>query len=100
MEFLHHNPGLFRYRNHIVAVQNLGTPDTYEDILEILKNKNKISKDTAEKLQRLAGFRNRLAHWYFKLDPAIIYAHMELLNDIETYLNEIKKFFKLIIFLL
>lgn len=81
--------------NHIVAVQNLGTPDTYEDILEILKNKNKISQDTASKLQGLAGFRNRLAHGYFKLDPSVLYSYMDNLSDIETYLDETKNSLKL-----
>lgn len=81
--------------NHIVAEQSLGTPETYEDILEILEQTKKILPTTAKSLQGLAGFRNRLAHGYFRLDPEVLYRYLKNLANIETYLKEIKDSLKI-----
>lgn len=81
--------------NHIVAEQNLGTPETYEEILEILQSSKKINPALADKLKGLAGFRNRLAHGYSKIDPDVLYGYLDNLIYIETYLQEIKNILKI-----
>lgn len=80
--------------NHAIATLDLGTPETYEEILEILKNKERITRKTADQLQGLAGFRNRLAHGYFKIDPELLYKHLSKLTYIQTYIREVKNLLK------
>lgn len=81
--------------SHIIAEQSLGSPETYEDILEILKKNKKISLKLFNNLRGLAGFRNRLAHGYFKLDGELLYKYLANIKDIESYLHGLKYLLKL-----
>lgn len=50
--------------NHIISQQNLGSPSDYGEIFLILEQKGVINNKQAEKLIRMAGFRNVLIHEY------------------------------------
>lgn len=50
--------------NHIVSQGNLGSPSDYGEIFLILSEKGIISPSQADKLVKMAGFRNVLIHEY------------------------------------
>ncbi|MBU4251972.1 MAG: DUF86 domain-containing protein [Candidatus Omnitrophica bacterium] len=50
--------------NHIVAQENLGSPSDYGEIFLILAQKGIINGEQAEKIIRMAGFRNIIIHEY------------------------------------
>lgn len=50
--------------NHIVASENIGAPADYGEIFLLLAEKRVINDEQAEKLVRMAGFRNILIHEY------------------------------------
>ena len=50
--------------NHIISQQNLGYPSDYGEIFLILAQKQVIPGQLAERLIRMAGFRNVLIHEY------------------------------------
>lgn len=52
----------------IIAYKNLPKPSTYSESFDILNEANIITKKSAEKLRRMAGFRNVIAHDYEQLD--------------------------------
>ncbi len=76
--------------NHIIAQKRLGVPETYEDIIKILKTAHLIAAETEDILLKIAGFRNRLAHGYFKIDPALLYAYLDNLGMLEKFILNIK----------
>lgn len=74
--------------NHIIADHQLKTPDSNKDIFKILANNNIIDKNLADKLMKMAGFRNILVHDYLDLDRELEY------EIISNNLEDIKKFMK------
>lgn len=79
--------------NHIIATKRLGVPETYEQIIGLLKEGGLIGADIEGVLLKMAGFRNRLAHGYFKLDPELLYAYLNNLEIIERFIFSIKDAF-------
>lgn len=57
---------------HICAVKKLGIPQSSADVFRLLKDKEWISADTAGRMARMTGFRNRAVHMYQELDLAIV----------------------------
>ena len=54
--------------NHIVAYEQLGNPENYREIFELLTEKGVISQQLSEKMVRMVGFRNIVIHLYEKVD--------------------------------
>lgn len=50
--------------NHIISQQNMGSPSDYGEIFLILTQEGVINNKQADKLIRMAGFRNVLIHEY------------------------------------
>ena len=50
--------------NHIISSENMGSPSDYGEIFVILAEKGIINESQANKLIRMAGFRNVLIHEY------------------------------------
>lgn len=68
--------------NHVVAQFDLPKPTTYREVFKTLHAKRMISRDLAEKLVSLAGFRNVLVHVYWRLDLGKV--HAVLMQDLKT----------------
>lgn len=68
--------------NHIIGEFRFPKPATYKEAFEILTEKKIIPYELAEKLSRLAGFRNILVHLYWRVD--LEKAHKILKEDITT----------------
>lgn len=75
----------------LIALKDFRRPSTYSDTFHILCEEEIIDVGLTEKLIKMAGFRNIIAHDYEDLDFGIIYDVLQNhLNDIENFLVVIK----------
>jgi len=77
--------------NHLIADQNLRTPESNRDVFKVLYENNLIKKDLYSKLEKMAGFRNILVHDYLTLDRELEY------EIIRTNLDDLRKFMEMIV---
>lgn len=76
----------------IIAHNNFRKPSTMSDAFYILNEEKVIPGRLTEKLVRMVGFRNVLAHDYEDIDYDIVYEVLqEGLNDIEVFLKVVSK---------
>ena len=74
----------------VIAYKNLRRPSTMSDSFYILQEGGIISIELTEKMVKMTGFRNIIAHDYEKLNYAIVYDVLQnRLPDIEDFLNRI-----------
>lgn len=74
----------------VIAYKNLRKPSTMSDSFYILQEEGIISIELTEKMVKMTGFRNIIAHDYEKLNYAIVYDVLQSkLPDIEDFLNRI-----------
>ncbi len=72
----------------IIAYKDLRKPATLSETFHILKEENIISTELAEKMVKMSGFRNIIAHVYEKLNYDIVYDVLQKgLKDIEEFLK-------------
>lgn len=76
--------------NHIIADDNLGVMNYYNDIPAILAEKRLITSAQQVTWTKMIGFRNVLVHDYADIDQRIVYDVLQnRLQDIE----DLKRFF-------
>ncbi|MHA1266151.1 MAG: type VII toxin-antitoxin system HepT family RNase toxin [Candidatus Helarchaeota archaeon] len=79
--------------NHIISRLELKKPETYQDILLILGENSILPKYFAEKVAKMAGFRNILVHGYTDIDETIVYEQThDGIQDFEEFIKYILKF--------
>ncbi len=79
-----------------ISLRDLRRPTTMSESFDILLEERAISKTLAEKMSRLVGFRNIMAHEYEKVDYAIVYDVLQnKMLDIKAFLTAIRKFLKI-----
>lgn len=72
----------------IIAYKKLRKPQTFSDAFSILREDKIISFDLSEKLTKMVGFRNIIAHDYEEVDINIVYDILHnRLSDIEEFIN-------------
>ena len=70
----------------VIALKSLRKPATMGEAFSVLQEAGLLSSELAEKLTRMAGFRNILAHDYERLDYEIIHAVLhKRLVDVEEF---------------
>ncbi|KCZ73109.1 hypothetical protein ANME2D_00168 [Candidatus Methanoperedens nitroreducens] len=77
---------------YIIAQRGLEKPSTYRETFEILGRQGLISKELADELSDLAGFRNVLVHIYWGLNLDEVYGVLQ--NDLRVlkeYITYVKK---------
>ncbi|MBI5207730.1 MAG: DUF86 domain-containing protein [Candidatus Firestonebacteria bacterium] len=86
--------GVFHIGSHILARIPGGRASEYKEIALKLGVVGIIDKNYAENnLKAMAGYRNRLTHFYADISPKEIYKILkENLNDFNVFLEAIKKF--------
>lgn len=77
--------------NHLIADQNLETPDSNRDIFRILFENEIIGYELKEALIKMAGFRNILVHDYLDLDRELEY------EIIKNNIGDIKEFMRVVL---
>ncbi len=79
--------------NHLIAVKGLEMPERYEEIISTLAKEGVIPEDLAKSLEGMGGFRNLIAHGYFKIDLNKLYGYLKKTKDIKKFLEEISPYF-------
>lgn len=70
---------------HIVAEDTDRTPEDYGSVFLLLAEQHIIPADLADRLRLATGLRNLLVHAYLDIDPTRVWAHLERLDDLETF---------------
>ena len=60
--------------SHIISYSGFREPRDNEDCFQIMLENGIISPGSADRLKRMAQFRNIVVHDYTKINPAIVYA--------------------------
>lgn len=76
----------------IIAYKNLRKPTTMSEAFYILNEEKIIPQDLTEKMVKMTGFRNVIAHDYEKINYDILYEVLQKgLKDIDNFLAKISK---------
>jgi uncharacterized protein YutE (UPF0331/DUF86 family) len=72
--------------SHIVSDERLGEPETSRDVFRLLGKAGIVPADLAERLERMAGFRNVVVHLYQNVDLGIVR------DVVENHLGDLLEF--------
>jgi uncharacterized protein YutE (UPF0331/DUF86 family) len=87
---------IFDIGRHIIAKTAGKAAVEYKEIAKALGENGVVSKKLAEKLILMAGYRNRLIHFYHEVSDTEIYVIIKNhLNDVEEFVKEIKTFIQI-----
>lgn len=79
----------------IVSIEQLGLPADEKSIFDMLVKKTILSKEVAEKLKDMKGFRNILIHRYADVDDEQVHHYLTAcLNDFDEFEKEVKTYMK------
>lgn len=74
----------------VIAEGNLGLPNSYKNTFKILANHSIISADAANKMGKMAGFRNLSVHDYTEINLEIVKSIVrERLGDFEEFYRQV-----------
>ncbi|MBP8000655.1 MAG: DUF86 domain-containing protein [Chloroflexi bacterium] len=77
----------------LLAAASSQIPTTYKEIFTFLANQQIIPLPLAEKLVRMAGFRNILVHMYLDVDMSKLYQFLQNdLGDFEEYAHHVAEY--------
>ncbi len=75
---------------HICVKNNLGQPQDYTEIFDILDKGGVLKENFAEKIRGMAGYRNRLVHMYNEVAADELYQILQKkLDDFKEFTDEI-----------
>jgi uncharacterized protein YutE (UPF0331/DUF86 family) len=81
--------------NHLAARRGGRSPEDYADCFAVLGEMGAIDEDLRQRLTRMARFRNRLVHLYWKVDDAEVHRIVrDELRDLEEYLVSVGRYLK------
>ena len=59
--------------SHLVAGEQLGNPQSYREVIELLGERSILPADFVALVRRMPGFRNILVHDYLAVDPHLVW---------------------------
>jgi len=75
----------------VISFKNLRKPTTQGETFTILREAGMIDDGLEDKMIRMAGFRNVLAHDYLEINYDIVYDVLQnKLSDIEKFIRKVK----------
>lgn len=81
--------------NHLAARRGGRSPEDYADCFAVLHEIGVVDEDLRQRLTRMARFRNRLVHLYWKVDHAEVYRIIrEEIHDLGEYLVNVGRYLK------
>lgn len=81
---------------HVAATEGLGLPGTLAESFTLLERAGMLSTELAERLRRMAGFRNIAVHEYTAIDPLIVDSIVEHhLDDLRALCRRVLTHFAL-----
>jgi uncharacterized protein YutE (UPF0331/DUF86 family) len=84
---------MFDIGRHIMAKTADKGIVEYKEIARALGQEGVVAADHSEKLILMAGYRNRLVHFYHEISDKELYTIVKTnLSDIEAFVKEIKRF--------
>lgn len=88
--------GVFHIGNHLLSRLSGGRSTQYKEIAKALGEKGIVDRSFANnKLVKMAGYRNRLTHFYADVTPGELYEVLDDdLGDFDFFLIAIKKILK------
>ncbi len=75
----------------VINTKQLGYPEKYKDVFNILETKKMISSALAKRMRNLVSLRNLLAHEYGEIDLGLLYESAKELSFVEEYVNLLMK---------
>jgi uncharacterized protein YutE (UPF0331/DUF86 family) len=73
--------------HHIISDEGLREPSSYADAFLVLAENRILDFDAAQKYVLMAQFRNKLVHYYEKIEPEQVFAiYRNHLQDIDQFL--------------
>jgi uncharacterized protein YutE (UPF0331/DUF86 family) len=82
--------------NHIVARHGGRSPQDYADCFVVLADLNVIDSDLADRLKRMARFRNLIVHLYWRVDDRRVYQIIrEDLGDLDAFRQQVLDWLRL-----
>lgn len=79
---------------HVLADLPHRAPATNRGVFTALADEDVLSRQLAQRLQSMAGFRNVLAHGYATVDPERVHENLGRLGDIREYVQEMADFLR------
>ena len=81
---------------HILSrIPQNGKKKDYTQVILSLADYNVLPRDFSQKIKGIAGYRNRLVHLYWKVEPKELLSVMkENLGDLQEFISHIEKFLK------
>ena len=74
--------------NHAISRLGLRSAEDYADAFRVLAEKGAFSDELLERLIQMARFRNRLVHFYFKMDDeTVVRILRENLGDFSAFMD-------------
>ncbi len=81
--------------NHLAARRGGRSPEDYADCFAVLYEIGIVDGDLRQRLTRMARFRNRLVHLYWKVDDAEVFRIIrDDVHDLEEYLVRVGRYLK------
>ena len=80
--------------HHIIVENNWRRPRDNKEAIIILSQKDIIPSTFAKHIVPMAGLRNLLVHEYIKIDPKLIYKHLQDIKDFRKFQRYILKYIK------
>ena len=77
---------------HLIASLGLTTPRTYDEVFQILGQRQVLPEAFVPQLAGLAGFRNILVHEYLDIDLDIVHAHLQRIGVFDEFARHIAAF--------
>lgn len=76
--------------NHLISRKGFRAPEDYADTFRVLEEVNILDKEFSLELEKMARFRNRLVHLYWKVDTGEIWKILQTrLGDFDLYLSKV-----------
>lgn len=80
---------------HIIADENFRIPEDGKAIFTVLGEQSVLTKETAEMMQKMVGFRNIVVHLYETTDVETVYTiYTKHLSDFDLFSKKILGYLK------
>ena len=77
--------------SEIISAEELGAPNSYQDIMNILSKGSIINKEQADRMNKLISKRNAFAHFYGEISEKDVFDTIKDLKEVDNFLKTIKK---------
>lgn len=78
---------------HICAADKLGIPASYAEAFDLIEQAGIVDRQLGTDLKAMARFRNRIVHFYGRIDLARVYRLLhDHLSDFDRYLVAVERY--------